>query len=290
MGIYAEYADTIRVRWNTVSNLAPGSSMAGGAVGILLGWADATDAIAEIRGNRVNPGTGSGIRLYRSLSTDTVTVQVDSNLVVGVDSMGVWQSQYSRALLTRNRIDNVGLDAVFVQRVVDDSTATVINNNNLTGSGRYGVYNTHAGDIDATNNWWNDALGPSGFYGEGTGASTGDSVSANVIWNPALAAAQGDAPVPAPPAMLAALVARGIAADATRVGIAAPSASETSALEHQEAHRHEAEARDAERDARQARQAERREQHRLERREERDAMRQRAIERRAAKAGSEGRR
>jgi len=240
-GIFAEYADTVRIRWNTVSNLRPGSSPAGGASAILLMYADAADAIAEIRGNRITAGTGSGIRLYRSLSTDTVTVRVDSNVVQGADSMGVWVSYYSRARITRNAIDGVGLDGVYVYRSNNDATATVVNNNNFTGSGRYGVYNAHAGAIDATNNWWNHTAGPSGFYGEGTGVSTGDSVSANVTWAPHLTAPEETAAVPAPPALLASMlapaVARAAPADATAVDVSAEQATaEAEQLAQRRAH------------------------------------------------------
>jgi hypothetical protein len=289
MGIYAQYADTIRVNWNTVSNLVAGSSVAGGAVGILLGWSDNADAIAHVRGNRVTAGTGSGIRLYR-YTPDTVTVLVDSNFVQGVDSMGIWQGFYSRALLTRNTIDNVGLDAVFVQRSTVDSTATVINNNNFSGSGRYGVWNTQTGAVDASNNWWNHPAGPSGFYGEGTGVSTGDSVSANVIWDPALGAPVGDAPVPVPPAMFAALVVRGVAADATRVRVAPAMANGVPDVDLQQALRAEADAQRAAREIQRVEQRERRAQRRLEQLEERDALRQRAAERRATLVGKEVRR
>ncbi len=219
--IYAQRADTVRIRWNTVSNLAAGSSEAGGAAAILLGYADAADAIAEIRGNRVTAGTGTGIRLYRSASTDTVTVQVDSNVVQGIDSMGVWVSYYSRARVTRNAIDGVGLDAVYVDRSSNDAAATVINNNNFTSSGRYGINNRDGVAIDGSNNWWNHTAGPSGFYGEGTGVSTGDSVSVNVVWDPHLTAPEGSAPTPAPPVWLTSLltqpVGRAVPADATAV-------------------------------------------------------------------------
>jgi hypothetical protein len=221
-GILARDADTVRMRWNTVTNLGPGSSTAGGATAILLAQSDAADAIAEVRGNRVTGGTGSGIRLYRSVSTDTVTVIVDSNVVQGVDSMGIWVSYYSRAQITRNAIDGVGLDAVYVDRSSNDSAAFAINNNNFTNSGRYGVYNRDAVTADASNNWWNDAAGPSGFYGNPQGLSTGDSVSANVGWSPYLESPEGSAPTPAPPAILAAIRARAASmspapADATAV-------------------------------------------------------------------------
>jgi len=53
-----------------------------------------------------------------------------------------------------------------------------VNNNNFLGNSNCGVYHGGTGNLDATNNWWGDASGPSG---EGPG--TGDAVSANVDYN-----------------------------------------------------------------------------------------------------------
>jgi len=58
-----------------------------------------------------------------------------------------------------------------------------INYNNFEGNTQYGVELFAGGPIDATNNWWGDATGPSG---EGPG--TGDAVSTNVHFDPWLTA------------------------------------------------------------------------------------------------------
>lgn len=286
MGIYAEYADTLRIRWNAVNNLAPGYSVAGSAAGIVVGYADAADVIAEVRGNRITGGTGSGILLYRNLSADTVTVLVDSNVVQGVDSMGVWVSYYSRARVTRNAFNGVGLDGVYVYRSNNDPAATVVNNNNITGSGRYGVYNAHTSAIDATNNWWDDSLGPSGIYGDP--ASLGDSVSNYVTWSPPLASPEGAAPTPAPPAAIVALLAGSAAVAMPSDATAVPTSVAEAAVDtEQETLRRANEERRAEHAVRRAD----RETHRATRRAEADAEREalrQAAERQRAKVLGEG--
>jgi PKD repeat protein len=59
----------------------------------------------------------------------------------------------------------------------------VANGNNIEGNDIYGVYNEATQEVDAENNWWGDASGPSGV-----GPGTGDAVSDNVDYDPWLQA------------------------------------------------------------------------------------------------------
>ena len=64
-----------------------------------------------------------------------------------------------------------------------------INFNNITGNGIYGVESQRSlNNVDATNNWWGHASGPSGQDGrvnkKGKVIGKGDAVSANVEWEP----------------------------------------------------------------------------------------------------------
>jgi len=61
------------------------------------------------------------------------------------------------------------------------SSNNKINYNDIYNNGEYGVYNTFGHDyvVNALNNWWGDASGPSG---EGSG--TGDAVNDNVFYDP----------------------------------------------------------------------------------------------------------
>ncbi len=63
----------------------------------------------------------------------------------------------------------------------------VINNNNITGNVNFGIQNLSTAGVDAENNWWGNASGPSG---EGPG--TGDAVSIDVDYTPWLDASGGD--------------------------------------------------------------------------------------------------
>ena len=73
--------------------------------------------------------------------------------------------------------------------------------NNIVGNETYGIYNGSTGPVDATNNWWGNASGPSR-----DGVVAGDKVSANVLFAPWLNAqypeGQGVAPWVPPGASL----------------------------------------------------------------------------------------
>ncbi|MGD2135303.1 MAG: right-handed parallel beta-helix repeat-containing protein [Gemmatimonadales bacterium] len=201
-GLYAIYADSLWMRDNVVTAHDTASCCLSESPGaIVLGGLNASTAyFAELSGNRIDSSLTSGIVLYRNNSGDTVTVLVDSNAVQGATTYGIYVTAYSRALLTNNAIDSTITDAVRVDRWATDSTAVVAHQNNFTRSTRYGFNNADGSGApyDATNNWWNDANGPSGTYGDTSGTSVGDSVSAYVKWDPWLTAPNGSAPTPAP--------------------------------------------------------------------------------------------
>lgn len=212
-GIYTYYTDSLWVRDNLVMGQDTSSccvSEPSGGIVISYG-STGVPGSAVVSGNRVTADTAgvlltnrpSGIVLYRS--SDTVTALVDSNVVQG-GYYGIFVGYYSRAYITRNAVDTSWVDAIRVDRSNVDSTAVVADSNNLTRSRGYGVAALDGvnGWVDARDNWWNDSLGPSGFYGDTTGLSTGDSVSVDVRWDPWLTAPAGGAPTPAPQFLVAA--------------------------------------------------------------------------------------
>ncbi|MEM9885875.1 MAG: right-handed parallel beta-helix repeat-containing protein [Bacteroidota bacterium] len=67
-----------------------------------------------------------------------------------------------------------------------DATTAIINNNDIFDNTLFGVNSTNA-LIDASNNWWGDASGPSG-----AGIGTGDTISQNVIFCPWLTTPKND--------------------------------------------------------------------------------------------------
>jgi parallel beta-helix repeat protein len=82
-----------------------------------------------------------------------------------------------------------------------------INFNNIAGNDIYGVESKRTNsDVDAENNWWGHASGPSGLDGrttkKGKEIGKGDAVSANVDWDPWLPQPVGHTPhYPVPPGL-----------------------------------------------------------------------------------------
>lgn len=184
-GIFASGPKVLMIRGNQVTGLQPRACCGGNGyrnAAIYLGSQGANAQQASVLQNRIVGSAANGIVMYRT-SGDTVTILVDSNTVKGADSVGVWVDYYATALVRKNAIDSTGMDAVRVSNL-GNAVAPVINQNNFTRSGGYGVYNTRSDQltVDATNNWWGDAKGPSGSLGDPT--STGDSVSALVTFSP----------------------------------------------------------------------------------------------------------
>lgn len=204
VSIYIQSVDSLRVFGNTITNLASATCCASGTpAGIMLYGSAATNLAARVAGNHLTNVGGDGIYVYRSGSTDTVHVQIDSNAVKQPAKNGITFIGYGSATIMRNAIDGAGGDGIYVYPYLT-ATAVAINNNNLSNGVLYGVRNALSSCcLDATSNWWNDALGPSGFYGEQSFTSVGDSVSNYVDWSSQLGAPFGGAPLPSAPAAVA---------------------------------------------------------------------------------------
>ncbi len=202
-GLLVESVDSLWIRDNVFSGHWPaGCCLSGPSGAVVLEYSASTNGVAQILRNRIGDTRAHGIVLNRDFG-DTVTVLVDSNTVRRADSVGIWVNGYSRANLRKNAIDSVGLDAVLLSQF-SGVPGALVNENNFSRSRRYAVNNTNSGIvINAENNWWNDPKGPSGFYGDTTRTSAGDSVSNYVDWDPWSTAPIGTLS-PAPP-MVAAL-------------------------------------------------------------------------------------
>ena len=86
------------------------------------------------------------------------------------------------------------------------ATGALVNYNNIAGNS-WGVSNYDSATLDATNNWWGHASGPSGDNGrtnnKGKVIGKGDAVSANVEWDPWLPQPVDHTPHhPVPPGLL----------------------------------------------------------------------------------------
>ncbi|GAI61978.1 unnamed protein product, partial [marine sediment metagenome] len=83
-------------------------------------------------------------------------------------------------------------NGVRIREDVSDITGTSINFNNFITNTSYGLYNGVASTVDASNNWWGDASGPT--HASNTGG-TGDPVTDNVDFSPWLGATLGTTPM-----------------------------------------------------------------------------------------------
>jgi hypothetical protein len=95
-------------------------------------------------------------------------------------------------------------DGIAVGYRSNDATVLTAHYNNINGNTVYGIRNVGTVEVNAENNWWGHASGPSGPDGrtseKGKVIGKGDAVSANVDWNPWLPQPVGHTPHhPVPP-------------------------------------------------------------------------------------------
>ena len=213
-GIYVSAADSIYVRNNDIVDTVTAPCCGYHAAIVHVGGAS-TNVLAQITDNRIRGTASHGIYLRGSSTLDTARVLVARNVIRGVDSIGIYVREYSRSDIQFNTVDSAGQEGIYVERYDADTTSVHVNNNNITASGRYGLLQVDGWALDATSNWWGDALGPSGAFGDTTLTSLGDSVSVNVVWDPWLIAPEPGAPLTAPPVFLSAPRTAGWTAPAT---------------------------------------------------------------------------
>jgi hypothetical protein len=161
-----------------------------------------------VQGNVFNgKGDGDWLDYGVEVGGGGVAVIEDNNVIKdctgvassdGSTSAGILVTTYygagTQATITGNTLtDNSGGIAVGYDE--SDTSTVVAQCNSIAGNTDYGIDST-APLVDAINNWWGDASGPSG---EGSGS--GDAVSTNVDHDPWLTTAPG-AGVPAAPTLV----------------------------------------------------------------------------------------
>jgi hypothetical protein len=87
-----------------------------------------------------------------------------------------------------NNLCNSGTGILVENKDTVFSTGVSINCSNIYGNSEYGVNNTVVATVDATNNWWGDASGPTHASNP---AGSGDVVSDKVDFNPWLVEEDG---------------------------------------------------------------------------------------------------
>jgi hypothetical protein len=213
VGIWVTYGDTVLIQDNVVTGVQGRDCCQAYNAGILVdGYESQTlSPVVRVARNRLS-GNERGLVLDRAFG-DSAVVAVDTNRIVGSDTTGILVTNYSRILARANLVDATRAVGVLVDRFAtpspDDTLRVILADNNITGNGFYGVYNgdgvgAQTGLIDARNNWWGDADGPRGAFGNEISV-TGDSVSQGVLWSPPLVAPAAVLP-PAPPAFAVGMI------------------------------------------------------------------------------------
>ena len=130
-------------------------------------------------------------------------IEIDGNTITNSDRYGI-NIKGQNINIINNEITGSGDSGVNIAEF-DILTQNVnVNFNNIVGNTNYGIKNEWSGEVDAENNWWGHASGPSGPDGrtskKGKVIGKGDAVSANVDWNPWLPQPVGHTPHhPVPP-------------------------------------------------------------------------------------------
>ncbi len=134
-----------------------------------------------------NSGWGAQISGYPS-NTKISTVNLTGNASGAINytfTNTVHKVIYkTNTLVSPTIIENCDIVQNFGPGIVYAANDQVtLTNNNIAGNKDYGVQNTHpSGTIDASNNWWGSATGPSGAVG-GQGDKVGGNVNVNTWMN-----------------------------------------------------------------------------------------------------------
>lgn len=195
--IYCYDATNIDIIGNLVYNV-PNND------GIKLGDSDDGSTGGIVKGNEVHDIAEDGITIYASgVTVENNTIYncdsengalylygadnstVTKNEIYNSDAIGLLIKNSSNVTVKENNIyDNddtndtkyTGSAGIWL---TPDASTTGLNDNCITGNADFGVKNEAATVVDAENNWWGAADGPSG-----TGSGSGDGVSANVDYDP----------------------------------------------------------------------------------------------------------
>lgn len=137
-------------------------------------------------GNTANLNTTYGIRINGGSGTTLTSNTFDSN---GVSGIRLKETMTTLTLENNSFTNNpIGIE---ITDSVDDVSTWTVNYNNIVGNTSYGISNAAvAGTLDATNNYWGDASGPTHVS---NGLGTGDAVSDYVDFIPWLDAEGGGA-------------------------------------------------------------------------------------------------
>lgn len=164
----------ITVSGNVIDNCAYGIAVGGGSSFSISG--------CTISDNTITGSTG-GDWGAMPFSGEISDITISGNEISdneGMNGILLGAGTYENIVVEKNTVSN-NLNGVQIKKA--GFTNLAINHNNIVDNTEYGIDNLTAVEVDATNNWWGDASGPSG-----KGPGTGDAVSDNVLYKPWLKA------------------------------------------------------------------------------------------------------
>lgn len=227
-GISVGDSDGVEVRDNTVSGVDTAVTVGGSLDAVVAGndLSDSEEGIVVVsdglvvENNTLTDIETDGIRLPSEFTTSTgpTDVTIEHNTITRIGEAGVLDDRGEGTVIAHNTISEADSGIEFVGtlfRADGDPSATVHNNtildnvegvtvdidapeiqlvdNDIQGNTEFGVNYAETSpisDLDARNNWWGDASGPSSEFSvedpeTGTVADgNGDRVSANVLFDP----------------------------------------------------------------------------------------------------------
>jgi hypothetical protein len=192
--IYMDHANNVTIQGNTMRDFSSStdSSMTAGR-----GVEGSDNSYITISGNTFE-NSRDAITMW--IVTD---IEIDKNTITNSDRYGI-NIKGQNINIINNEITGSGDSGVNIAKFTIPTQNVNVNFNNIVGNTNYGIKNKWSGEVNAENNWWGHASGPSGPDGrtseEGKVIGKGDAVSANVDWNPWLPQPVGHTPHhPVPP-------------------------------------------------------------------------------------------
>lgn len=182
------------------------NSVTGGYVGVGIGAEGELEmnSAVTIENNTVTNATEQGISLLTYDTDVTVAATIQGNTIYGGGGAGTTgialQRNFANLEVESSTPVDGTLNATISQNKISGwdegisigeySDTIVVNENDINGNLTYGLTNSKSSAVDATNNWWGDASGPSGGVADPvTGKiadGNGDAVSSKVKFDPFL--------------------------------------------------------------------------------------------------------
>ncbi|MGB6874248.1 MAG: NosD domain-containing protein [Dehalococcoidia bacterium] len=143
---------------------------------LLLDSSDNTFASSSEIWN-INAWAGCGIGIGLEKDTEGSNRNTFESFNIHDTCYGFYIDKSGDNFITKSKIhDNV--EGVHLCSAIDECVGNKVNCNDIYRNTDYGVYKENPPDVDATDNWWGDASGPSHSPG------TGDKISVNVLYGP----------------------------------------------------------------------------------------------------------